>query len=204
MSPWVLWSCAVAACALIELDNAAVGQFMISRPMILGPALGLILEQPVLGAGLGALCELLCLEELPVGGSLPLNAAVAVSVALLLAASPAPAAPELAFPVGLSAGWAHARLESFLRRRRGRLNALVEGRLAAGQDPGLGALALCQLAAQAAATLGVIVAALALGAVLRQFWPRAPLQLRSGLRFGFGVSPWIGLWSLARSFKVVS
>ncbi|MBI3551119.1 MAG: PTS sugar transporter subunit IIC [Elusimicrobia bacterium] len=204
MSPENALACAAAGAAVVELDASAAGQFMLSRPIVVGPVLGLWLGQPALGAGLGVLCELFTVEELPVGGNLPLNATAAVAVALLLSLGPAPVAPELALPAGLFAGWAHCKLESLLRRRRAALCAAVESRLSAGQEPRLLSLAARELLKQSAATLLLLTAALALRGPLLSLWFAAPAFLRTGLKFSLSASPWLVLWSLLRSFKVVS
>lgn len=204
MNPWAALLAAAAFTAVVELDASAAGQFMVSRPIVLGPVLGAALGQPGLGAGLGILCELLSLEDLPVGGKLPLNATVAVGAALILALGPSPVTPELALPVGLAAGWGHGRWDGFLRRRRAGLNAVVEGRLSQGLEPRLGALAAGQLLRQAAGTFALLLAILLCRGALRRSWLVFPESLHSGLRFGLAVAPWPALWSLMRSFKVVS
>ena len=182
---------AAGALSVLELDVAEAGQLMIARPIVLGPLFGGAFGRLELGAGLGLLCELFSLEELPVGGNLPLNPAVAVGAALLLALGPAPLAPALAFPAGLLAGWVHAGLEGVLRRRRA---GLPEG------QP-LGGLAVRELAAHAAMTLGVLSAALVLRPVLRLGWRHAPEMLRAGLELGFALAPWLAAASLLRSLR---
>jgi mannose/fructose/N-acetylgalactosamine-specific phosphotransferase system component IIC len=204
MSPQAGLLAAAAAASLIELDASAAGQFMIGRPIVLGPVLGAALGQLGLGAGLGILCELLSLEDLPVGGKLPLNATVAISAALILALGRSPVTPELALPVGLAAGWGHGRWDGFVRRRRAALNAAVESRLGAGLAPRLGALAAGQLLKQAAGTFALLLAVLLGRGALHRCELAAPVALQSGLRFGLAISPWPALWSLMRSFKVLS
>ncbi len=204
MNPWMTLTAAAAAASIIELDATCVGQFMISRPIVFGPVLGAVLGEPGLGAGLGALCELFCLDALPVGGSVPPNAAGAGACALVLALGPAPVAAELALPAGLLMGWAHARAEVFLRRGRGALNALVDGRLAEGRDPRLAATAAAQVLRQALMTFGLLLFVLLCRAGLRRFWIAAPQSIRAGLGFGLAVAPWPALWALLRSFRMVS
>jgi len=111
-----LWLAAVAG-SLIELDKDAVGQFMISRPIVFAPIAGFLFGRPGLGLELGALYELFGLAELPVGGRLSLNVAVAAWAALLWTMGPFPLPVEIAFPAGLLGGWLHARAEAFLRGR---------------------------------------------------------------------------------------
>ena len=204
MNSWTGLLSAALAFSILELDAASVGQFMISRPIVFGPVMGAVVGQPGLGTGLGALCELFCLEALPVGGSVPPNASVAGAAALVLALGAAPVAVELALPAGLFAGWAHARLEVVLRRGRGALNALVERRLAEAGPPRLAALAVGQALRQAAMTLAVLLLVLMGRGPLRGLWLEAPEFLRAGFGFGLALAPWPAAWALLRSFRMVS
>lgn len=56
---------------LLGLDRTAVGQFMISRPIVAGPLTGLLLGDPLVGLQVGALVELLWIGRLPVGAAIP-------------------------------------------------------------------------------------------------------------------------------------
>lgn len=56
---------------LLGLDRTAVGQFMISRPIVAGPLTGLLLGDPLVGLQIGALVELLWIGRLPVGAAIP-------------------------------------------------------------------------------------------------------------------------------------
>lgn len=56
---------------LIYLDRTAVLQIMISRPIVIGPILGMILGNPQLGLKMGVILELLWLNMLPIGSNIP-------------------------------------------------------------------------------------------------------------------------------------
>ena len=43
---------------LLALDATSVGQFMISRPLVVGVLAGVVVDQPLLGATIGAILEL--------------------------------------------------------------------------------------------------------------------------------------------------
>jgi hypothetical protein len=188
------------ALALLELDAASVGPFLLSRPFVVGPLVGWALGAPWTGAVLGATFEALTLEELPLGGRLDFSAPVAAGAAAWLAAGPAALPAEAAFLAGLGAGWAHARVERALRRRRGEGARRAEAALAAGRPPRLGAELAGALAGQAAATFAVTLAALAAaGALLPRAWPLAPDFLRAGARAAFLAAPWLGAGSLVAS-----
>ena len=148
------------------------------------------------------LYELLSLNDLPVGGHLPLNVTVALSAALFCALGTPAAAPEIAFPGGALAGWAHRRLEEFLRRSRGRVGELVDQRLIRGSNPALLRLAGLELAKQAAMTFFVLTSAISFAVLWGRLGLEVPGVLQSGLKTGFAVLPWLALASLIRAFKV--
>ena len=58
---------------LLSLDVTAIGQFMVSRPIVVGPLVGLVTGHPELGLTLGALTELLWIADVPVGSHLPMD-----------------------------------------------------------------------------------------------------------------------------------
>src|ERR1035438_4041453 len=71
--------------AFLGLDETAVGQFMVSRPIVAGPLVGWILGRPDIGLELGALVELIWIGDLPVGAHLPLDLMTLTSVSVALA-----------------------------------------------------------------------------------------------------------------------
>jgi PTS system mannose-specific IIC component len=65
----LLWGALVAwGCGL---DRVAVGQFLLSRPLVAAPLTGLLLGDPLVGLQIGVLIELLWLGRLPVGAAVP-------------------------------------------------------------------------------------------------------------------------------------
>lgn len=204
MSPgWLPLCGAAAAVSLLELDAAAMGQFMISRPIVLGPALGAVFGDVALGAGLGALCELFSLGELPVGGRLPLNGTVAAACALLCGLGAQGLAAPAAFAAGLLFGALHRWLETRLRRSRAGLLDALRGRLSRGQAPALRRIVARELARQALLTLFVLGLALGLRAAWIGGWLVLPRALETGLAAGLSAAPWIGLSALLLSLRVL-
>jgi mannose/fructose/N-acetylgalactosamine-specific phosphotransferase system component IIC len=190
--------------AAVELDAASAAQVMLSRPAVFGPLVGTALGEPALGAGLGAIWELLTLDEAPIGGYLPINATAAAGASLLLCAGPGGVAPEAAFAWGAASGWAHRRLEAVLRRRRAACAARCDTRLALGQAPRLGRTAWLELGKQAAMTFAVLALALAARPVLGHWWPSAPDSLQGALRLGLAASPWLGIAALLHVLRVLA
>jgi mannose/fructose/N-acetylgalactosamine-specific phosphotransferase system component IIC len=191
---------AAGAIAFLELDAAAVGPFLLSRPFVVGPLVGWACGDPWAGAALGAIFEALTLEEMPLGGCLDFSAPVAAGAAAYLASSHGGLPTEAAFPAGLAAGWAHARLEKFLRRGRGFHARRLEAALAAGKTPNYGREIAEALVLQAAATFALTLTVLAVvGPAFVRLWPVLPEFLRAGARAAFLCAPWIGGGSLAAS-----
>ena len=54
---------------LLGLDGTAVGQFMVSRPIVAGALVGWVLGEPTLGITIGAILELYLLVSFPTGGA---------------------------------------------------------------------------------------------------------------------------------------
>lgn len=56
---------------LVGIDRVAFAQFMISRPIVVGPLTGLVFGNALVGLEIGMLLELLWLGRLPVGAAIP-------------------------------------------------------------------------------------------------------------------------------------
>lgn len=180
-----------AALPVLELDAALVGQFMISRPLVVGALFGLGLWRPLEGLLVGAVIEAFGAEEPPVGGRVPLNGTVAAGVAMLMPL-PLPAA----FPAGLLAGWLHARGEQVVRQKRAALGGLAEAGAGWGRIIGL---SLAMQAAWTAAVIAVVV--FYAGPALSAAWLRAPALLKDGLEFGWALAPWLAVATLFKAFR---
>lgn len=87
---------------LLGLDGTAVGQFMLSRPVVAGFLAGWMAGDPVLGAGIGMILELYLLVSVPSGGARFPEASTATVVAVACAAPfEGPGALTLAVAGGL-------------------------------------------------------------------------------------------------------
>jgi PTS system mannose-specific IIC component len=71
---------------LIGLDQTAVGQFMISQPIVAGPLTGWLLGDPVSGLIIGAVLELLWVLDMPIGSFVPADATISAVSATAIAA----------------------------------------------------------------------------------------------------------------------
>lgn len=71
---------------IIGLDRTAVGQCMISQPIVVGPLTGWILGDPIAGIVIGAVLELIWVLDMPVGTFVPADATISTVSATAIAA----------------------------------------------------------------------------------------------------------------------
>lgn len=185
---------ASAGVASLEADAVMVGQFLVARPMVVGPLVGAAAGDLAAGLGLGALVELFCLEDLPVGSIVPLNGAVAAGTAVLLVAGPAGLPPAAALPAGLLFGAAHGWLECRVRSWRAALTARAARELSTEGRVDWRGLWRSSLGAHWLSTAAFIYAALALGGpALSWAWRAAPLFARAGFERAWPLATWLSL-----------
>lgn len=106
--------------ALLWLDRVYAFQLMLSRPIVIGPVLGVIMGDLPVGVAVGAALELLWLNAPPVGAYLPMDesfCAAAVTPAAAVAASylTGSSAAGLALFAGLPFVLAGRSLDAYLR-----------------------------------------------------------------------------------------
>ena len=92
--------------ALLILENYGYGYWMISRPIVGGALLGLIMGNLPVGLLVGGSVELMFMGVLPIGGSVPPNAQIAGLIGTafaILAGGKAEIGITLAIPVGILA-----------------------------------------------------------------------------------------------------
>jgi mannose/fructose/N-acetylgalactosamine-specific phosphotransferase system component IIC len=186
-----------ALAGLLGLDAVQVGQFLLSRPALVGPLLGWLNGCPLEGAKIGILLELLYIDFIPVGGVVPPNGCAAAAAAVL-AHSAGGLAPSLAFFVGVVAGVGYAPLEYRLRAARSGLNAAIDAQVAAGDFRLRRWLARAMLVENLA--LGGYVLAVAAAAALVNLLPGLA-RLYPGTDFAYSLMPWLGLSGLYFRFR---
>lgn len=127
--------------ALLDLDNSAIGHFMISRPIVAGPLLGYFLKDISLGLQTGALLELLWIARLPLGGSIPANISLATAFAVysgIQVRNLVPGAEAQAAIVGilwaLPIGFLGGYLDNLLRMAFDKINGSLKAWVDAGEE----------------------------------------------------------------------
>ncbi len=125
--------------AVIGLDRTAVGQFMISQPIVAGPITGWFLGEPAAGLIIGAVLEMIWVLDLPVGSFVPADvtvATVSATAITVLASQGKPPLDVMGFSIVLTIGMSplSMALDTFIRKWNSRL---VERAVSAtGADPG--------------------------------------------------------------------
>jgi mannose/fructose/N-acetylgalactosamine-specific phosphotransferase system component IIC len=140
MTDPLLVAAAALAVAFICLDQTAVGQVLISQPLVGGWILGALFGRPLEGLAAGTLLQFLCLTEMTLGASIPPDSSFAalVGAAFVLTATPPPGwsasallgvAVLLFFPLA----WLARSLDVLIRRVNRRWTAAAEGFVADGR-----------------------------------------------------------------------
>jgi mannose/fructose/N-acetylgalactosamine-specific phosphotransferase system component IIC len=142
------------AIAIICLDQTAVGQVMISQPLVGGWLLGALLGVPMEGLAAGTLLQFLCLAEMTLGASIPPDRPLAalVGTALYLTSARPPLWTDAAFlgavvVLYFPLAWLARSLDIGVRRINRRWTAAAaslidDGRFGAAQMAALGGIPL--------------------------------------------------------------
>ncbi len=136
---------AVFTAGALTLDSMAVGQFMFSRPVVVGTAVGAVSGNVLLGLAAGAIIELLWVTVIPVGKAIPPDgtAAAALTVYWSCQLGGFPAL-GLALAAAVPFGILFKKGDFFMRRRFAGWNNWILARVESGKSPALcAAIAAC-------------------------------------------------------------
>ena len=190
----------------ISLDRSVAFQFMISRPLVTGPIIGLVLGDVYIGIMVGALLELLWISRLPLGGLIPPNeclGCIVITAGAILAGASARLSPQesrsivvMALLVGLPLAQLASILEGKLRFWNIRLSMKALADVEAGYSKGLFRLNMIGLAAALAGSVAFIMIFLPLLTLfLQTVHPRLPLYFKTTLEMLFPFLPLVGIAS---------
>jgi PTS system mannose-specific IIC component len=195
--------------ALICLDRVFV-QFMISRPIVAGPLIGLALGDPYTGLTAGAFLELLWIDRIPVGPYVPPNdtfVAILTTAGAILAAPVSGHPPReliaLAILVFAPAGYLGQQMEILLRKWNDGLVLLAVEDAKNGDAAALTRRHLAALGRYLAGSLVFLVAALTCGIwLLRGIYPVLPESFLRTLAFASTILPLIGIGVALNTIKL--
>ncbi|MBI4396296.1 MAG: PTS sugar transporter subunit IIC [Elusimicrobia bacterium] len=122
--------------AVAALDHIAVGQFMISRPLVVGPLLGWYLGNAPLGLLAGAVVELLWMQPIPMGIR-PVDTSIVAALTVvwsLTSSRPGHAVMALSLMLAIPCGMVVRRLDVWSRRQNSRFLPWVAKEIKQGQE----------------------------------------------------------------------
>ncbi|MFH1619374.1 MAG: PTS sugar transporter subunit IIC [bacterium] len=199
MSFWELAAYCVGL-GLLELENMQAGQFMLSRPSVVGALIGLLTGRLVEGARMGVFLELLFLDQAPMGGIIPPSGLVAAGAGVLLMAG-AGLEFSMAFALSILLGYAYSRLQLPLRNMRNSWNGKIDAAADRGKTDLSGWIVKALVSETAACTV-LLLAGIPVAATAGNWlWNNGPGQIRSALVFACSTAPWLGMAALLFRFK---
>ena len=194
----LLLFCAVLA--LLEMDTTYIGQFLISRPIIVGGVLGLLTGDFYLGLQLGVFTELIYLDFIPIGGVVPPSGAISAGSGVLMAyffGVPI----YFAFFIGILSGIAFSFIERRIRRHRGIILRAAEAAITGGKlSPGR--LIAESLIFQYLCIFTFLLVLLTVaGPALAFISFDIPEKVHIAFKFSYFIAPWMGMAVLFISFS---
>ncbi|MBW1784715.1 MAG: PTS sugar transporter subunit IIC [Deltaproteobacteria bacterium] len=178
-------------CAVLELDNVQAGQFMVSRPSVVGALLGLIAGRLLEGLQIGLWTELLFLDRTPMGESVPTNGLVAAGAGVLVLEYSGLEIP-VAFAMGIALGMTYSKVEIWLRNRRSARSRKIAREI-------IKSLTIECCCCWLFLFFGVILA----GIVGKLLWNMSCEQVRLAADLAYGAVPWLGLAALIFKFQPI-
>ena len=192
---------------LIGLDRTAVGQFMISQPIVAGPLTGWVLGDPLAGLVIGGTMELIWVLDMPVGTFVPADSTVAAVAATAIAVlgSGGTADPAvIGFSLLLTVLMAPASMlaDQLMRQRTAQIPELA---LSPSGLPTEGSVTFWHLAGLLAFFLKSFVQCLVIipaGILAVSMFLRAPEVLHRAMNLYAHLLPLLGIASAARKLSV--
>jgi len=121
---------------IIGLDTTAVGQIMISQPLVTGTIIGLLLGNLSVGILIGILLQLLWIAAIPIGAAIPpdssLTTILATAIAIM-AGKVSPASMMLAMMISIPVGLLTGKVDVLIRRINIHLVHRIERKLEKGE-----------------------------------------------------------------------
>lgn len=189
-----------ALLAFLELDTTYFGQFLLSRPIVVGSIAGYLTGDLFLGIQLGIFTELIYLDFIPVGGIVPPSGAVSVSVAVLMAHY-FKMDIYFAFFTGIVCGIFFSIIEKQIRKLRTRLLPIVEREIVENKRSA-GSFIIESLTFEYLAVFAfLLVATTMLGPAFSLINFYIPEKLHIAFKFSYFVVPWVGFAILFISFS---
>ena len=186
--------------ALLELDTTYVGQLLISRPLIVGAALGALTGDLFLGLQVGIFTELIYIDYLPIGGVVPPSGAITAAVSILMNHFFGMNI-YFAFFIGIVCGQLFAFVEKFLRKKRGELLGKIENKLIDAEITPKNII-IKSILTEFVVAFGFLMICMALfGPLFDYIHDDISEKIHMAFKFAYYIVPWVGLCGLFLSFS---
>ena len=186
--------------ALLELDTTYAFQLTLSRGIVAGPLLGLLIHDPLVGLQIGIFTELLFIDISPLGGMLPPSAVVCCTISLALYSLAIPV--YFAFFFGVLGAILFAACEIYMRKQRSGWLARQEPKIF--KTPGYVNWVILQTLFLSFSVNFIFMSAFsaAWAFALVGLLPFVPDQIHLAGKFAYISVPWIGLATLVGTFRL--
>ncbi len=192
---------------LIGLDRTAVGQFMLSQPIVAAPLMGWLLGDPMAGIIIGTVLELIWVLDMPIGSFVPANSTVssisATAIASLSSSHPVPL-PMIGFCLFLTTGMVPLTMwaDTIIRKWTARLGAVADS--ASGEKAGsiLGKAHLSGLAAFYFKSFMLYLIFIPAGIALAALFVQLPEYVHRASSFFVKLLPFLGVAIIIRKLSI--
>lgn len=185
--------------AILELDTSFIGQFQISRPIVVGTIFGILTGNILHGLQVGIFLEFLLLDFVAVGAFTVPSGNVAVASTLIMGwAYNLP--PQYVFPIGLLCGWGYSYMEKNIRLIASNKHQLTEKNIVNNLDIMKSWLLKTMFINLISTFVFVLLAIIVMGKIASFAFPFVPERVNLVLMFSYIVIPWIGAGRLIINF----
>jgi PTS system mannose-specific IIC component len=192
---------------LIGLDRTAVGQFMISQPIVSGPLVGWVLGDLTAGIIIGVVLELIWVVDMPVGTFVPANSTVSAVSATAIAALGSHGVatlPVIGFSLLLTTGMASVTMmvDTVIRKTNSRLVFVASAVSAAPSGRTLARAQLFGLMMFYLKTFVLYLIFLPAGIAAVSLFNHLPEQVHRAMSLFVQLLPFLGVALIARRLSI--
>ncbi len=185
--------------AILELDTSFIGQFQLSRPIVVGTIFGILTGNILHGLQMGIFVELLLLDFVPVGAFTVPSGNVAVACCLLMQWLYG-LAPQYSFPISILCGWTYAYMEKYIRVAYSNRHKLTEQNIVDNLDILKKWLLKNMFINLISTFLFILLTTIIVGKISKLLFPFVPEKINLVLMFSYLIIPWIGAGRLLTNF----
>ncbi|MBO4707870.1 MAG: PTS sugar transporter subunit IIC [Elusimicrobiaceae bacterium] len=189
-----------ALVAFLELDTTYVGQFLISRPMFIGAMLGALTGNLLLGLQIGIFTELIYIDYLPLGGTVPPSGTITATIAILMNYFFSMDI-YFAFFVGIICGQSFAFVERFIRdKRAAKLENIEKQLIKIKITPGV-VIIKSLILEFVVVFVFLVLCMIMFGPLFVYLHEDISEKVHIAFKFSYYIIPWVGLCGLLMSFS---